>query len=113
MRTRHPLALSLSERCPSLIDFKNVQSFDKLRTNGCPGDIREVELRTNGSELAARLLLDLRRVEQRGDDGRRADPDSDARLHQFGAALFVRAVGVVAVVHSQFSMVFGAALEVV
>ena len=25
------------------------QSFDKLRTNGCPGDIREPELRTNGS----------------------------------------------------------------
>jgi len=27
---------------------KERQSFDKLRTNGCPGDIREHELRTNG-----------------------------------------------------------------
>jgi hypothetical protein len=27
---------------------KQGQSFDKLRTNGCPGDIRKNELRTNG-----------------------------------------------------------------
>ena len=41
--------------------------------------------------LAARLLLDLGGVEQRGDDRRRADADRDAGLDQLVAALLVGA----------------------
>ena len=43
-----PLALSLSKGCPSHPSDEEKQSFDKLRTNGFPGEIRETELRTNG-----------------------------------------------------------------
>ena len=37
-------------------DLEQGQSFDKLRTNGCPGDIREYELRTNGCGLGRSSL---------------------------------------------------------
>lgn len=64
-------------------------------------------------KLAARLLLDLGRVEQRGHDCGRADSYRDSRFHQLVAALFIRLIEiVVTVAHGATSMAFGGALEV-
>ena len=41
-------------------------------------------------KLAPWLLLDLRRVEEGGDDGCRADAHGDAGLYEFRAPLIVR-----------------------
>lgn len=59
--------------------------------------------------LGARLLLDLGRVQKRGDDRGRADPDRHACLHKFRTPFFVRAVAFV--VHARISMAFAAGLE--
>ena len=60
----------------------------------------------------ASFFLDLGRVKQRGDDGRRSDADGDAGLDQLGAALLIGAVSViVAVCHARFSMAFRANWE--
>jgi len=62
--------------------------------------------------LPSRSLLDLRSVEQGGDNSRGADSHGNSGLHQLAAALFVGAVDVVVtVVHGRSSMAFGAALE--
>src|SRR3954447_2738230 len=45
--------------------------------------------------LVARLLLDLGRVKQGGDDSGRADAHGDARLYELRASLFVRVIPVV------------------
>jgi len=45
--------------------------------------------------LGARLLLDLRGVQEGSDDRRRSDADRNTGLHQLGAALFARLVSVV------------------
>ena len=47
----------------------------------------------------ARLFLDLGRVEQGGDDGRRADSDREAGLHELRSALFAGVVTVAFVGH--------------
>ena len=63
-------------------------------------------------KLATPPLLDLRRVEQGGDDRCRSYADRNAGFHQLGAALLVGAVGVVvAVAHDAKSMAFGAGWE--
>jgi len=63
--------------------------------------------------LAPWLFLDLGRVEQSGDEGRRADADRDTRFDKLGTALFVGPIGlVVAVAHRALSMAASAALEV-
>lgn len=49
--------------------------------------------------LSARLLLDLGSVEERGDDGGRADPDRDAGFHELRPALLAGVITVVAVGH--------------
>jgi hypothetical protein len=59
--------------------------------------------------LAARLLLDLGRVQKRGHDGGRADAYGYARLYQFRPAFFGRLVSFVG--HGAVSMAFGGALE--
>jgi len=60
-------------------------------------------------KLAARLLLDLRGVEQSGDDCGRADAYRHSSLHELGAAFLAGAVGVfVTVVHAGTSMAFSA-----
>jgi len=62
--------------------------------------------------LAARLLLDLRRVQQRSNDCSRSNADGDTGLHQLAAAFLVGAIGViVAICHGRFSMAFRAAWE--
>lgn len=61
--------------------------------------------------LAAGLLLDLGRVQQRGDDRCRADTDRDPGFHQLAATLFVGALGVIFVTHGAFSMAFGPGWE--
>lgn len=62
--------------------------------------------------LPSRLLLDLRGVKQRSDDGRRADAHGDSGFDQFCPAFFVRFVEIVVVVaHARVSMAFGGALE--
>ena len=50
--------------------------------------------------LLARLLLDLGRVEQGGNDRGRSDTDRNAGLHQFLTALLTGAVGFVIAVIS-------------
>ena len=50
--------------------------------------------------LTSGLFLDLRSVEQRGNDCSRADAYGDACLYQFLTALIARVVGVVFVGHS-------------
>jgi len=57
-------------------------------------------------KLAARFLLDLGRVKQRRDDGRRADSNRYAGLHQLVTALLVGRVGLVRVAHPALSMAF-------
>ena len=62
--------------------------------------------------LAPPLLLDLRRVQQRGDDCRRSDADCDTGLHQLAAAFLIGAIGVVVgFCHARISMVFRANWE--
>ncbi len=61
--------------------------------------------RRSARRVALRLLLDGRRVKQRRDDRRRADPDRDARLHQFGSPFFVALLGIA---HSVLSFGCGA-----
>ena len=61
---------------------------------------------------ATGLFLDLRSVEQSGDDRRRAHAHCNPGLHQLGASLFVGFFDVVvAVVHGRFFMAFGAGWE--
>ena len=61
------------------------------------------------SQLPARLLLDLRCVEQRGNDCRRTNADGDTGLHQLVAAFFTGfVVFIVAVAHGAISMAFDA-----
>src|SRR5207302_6213505 len=68
--------------------------------------------RTKRWKSALRFLLDLGRVEQGGDDRRRADADRDSGLHQLAAALLVGALRlIVAVGHVRNSMAFGAGWE--
>jgi hypothetical protein len=62
--------------------------------------------------LFARLLLDLRGIEQGGDNRGRADSDRDASLYQLVSALLVGAVRLVtALAHARTSMAFLATLE--
>lgn len=62
--------------------------------------------------LPARPLLDLRSIEQGGDDRGRANSDRDSGLHELASALLIGSVGfVVAVAHERTSMAFSATLE--
>ena len=62
--------------------------------------------------LAARLLLDLGRVQESGDDCCRPDADGHTGLDQLCAPLFAGAVDfIVFVAHSPTSMVFAADWE--
>src|SRR4029079_10805856 len=94
-RQIHPTALSLSKGCPVLRRQGEMQSLDRLGT------------KRRGS--AFRLFLDLRSIEQRGDDRRRADADRDASLDQLGPPFLARFVAFLA--HRPVSMAFGARLE--
>jgi len=60
-------------------------------------------------KLAPRLLSDLRRVEEGGNDRRRANADGYAGLDELVAPLFAGPVEFV--VHRRFSMVLGARWE--
>jgi hypothetical protein len=57
------------------------------------------------SRLAARLLFDLGRVEQGGNDCRGADADRDPGLDQLGPALLVGLVEILAVVAHRILLV--------
>jgi len=62
--------------------------------------------------LAAGLFLDLRGVQQSGDDRGRANSDRHAGLHQFLPSALVLPLDVVAALgHRRFSMAFGAHLK--
>ena len=61
-------------------------------------------------ESCSRLLLDLRRVEERSDDRCRADADSKSRLPQLVAPFFARFL-IVLIAHKWRSMASRGALE--
>ena len=62
--------------------------------------------------LAARLLLDLGRVQQGSNGCRRTNANGNAGLHQLGPAFFLGPLGIIAcVAHVRLSMASLARLE--